>query len=382
MAKTPMISDLFPKGAKVLLTGSGRQFIERIGVEAARQVVGGVLTGKNIRDQTEPLTRRRVAQVTGGVVALFAHAKAAVPDFEGQLSQLALSQLTGSRRNKKADIWPAQWLIGLTGKGYQNVLGGNPAQREAYVKSFETAIADAAHKCRTELGDLRMTLGFVQTPAGKVIELDWNGIARLTTAVGCATLTLRGSDKSLYGKLFERLVLGSVLSILGFRRVNMANNKVDSGVFWLGDASGHRECDATAIHKPGKLARFDIGFIGPGNSEISKDKLSRYARVAERGTVEHSSKTFIVVDRLPRTGKTQAAAALIGAEIVQMSMKYWPRELAQHLGQWFGTEFDLAKIKDANVEAYLTERLNHVPLQEFLADVAVDAAEDEGEDDD
>lgn len=270
----------------------------------------------------------------------------------------------------------------MTGKGYQNVLGGDAKQRGTYVATFESAIADAAQKCRDELGDMRLTLGFAKTPAGKVIELDWYGIARLTTAIGCATLTLRGSDKSLYGKLFERLVLGSVLSILGFRRVHPGDNSDDSEVFWLGDASDHRECDATAIYKPGKLARFDIGFIGPGNSEISKDKLSRYARVAERGPASYSSKTFIVVDRLPRTGKTQAAARLIDAEIVQMSMKYWPRELAQHLGKWFGTKYELAGVKDAQVEHYLRDRLQHVPLQEFLADVVVDAAEDEGEDED
>lgn len=82
MAQKPSIANFLPKGTKVLLTGSGRQFIERIGVEAARKVVAGVLTGENIRDQTEPLTRLRVAQVTGGIVAFFAHAKAAIPDFD------------------------------------------------------------------------------------------------------------------------------------------------------------------------------------------------------------------------------------------------------------------------------------------------------------
>ncbi len=38
---------------------------------------------------------------------------------------------------------------------------------------------------------------------GKKLELDWDGITRLTTAIGSQTLTIRGSDKSIYGKLFE-----------------------------------------------------------------------------------------------------------------------------------------------------------------------------------
>ena len=373
---SPSIASLFPPGSKILLTGTGRQFIERIGIEAAREVVAGVLTGKNIRDQTEPLTRRRVAQVTGGVVALFAHGMAVIPDFKTQLSKLALAQLQSKLGKNKAEIWPAQWLIGLTDKGYQNILSGDSAKRNAYIAGFELAIADAAAKCKNDLGDLRLALGFVTTPAGKMVELDWAGIARLTTAIGCATLAIRGSDKSLYGKLFERLVLGSVLSILGFRLAKTGDKPGNSKVFWLSDSSDTRESDATAIYKPGKLARFDIGFIGPGNSEISKDKLSRFAQVAVRDKVEHSSKTFIVVDRLPPTGKTHAAAKLINAEIVQMSMKYWPRELAQHLGCWFETKFELANIEDSKVEAYLRSQLKTVPLQNFLADGVVNGADE------
>lgn len=40
-----------------MLTGTGKQFIERIGVETVRDVVVSVLMGENIRTRTEPLTR-------------------------------------------------------------------------------------------------------------------------------------------------------------------------------------------------------------------------------------------------------------------------------------------------------------------------------------
>lgn len=53
----PTLDQLFPAGSRVLLTGTGKQFIERIGVETVRDVVVSVLMGENIRTRTEPLTR-------------------------------------------------------------------------------------------------------------------------------------------------------------------------------------------------------------------------------------------------------------------------------------------------------------------------------------
>jgi hypothetical protein len=161
--------------------------------------------------------------------------------------------------------------------------------------------------------------------------LGWEDITRLTTAIGSATLTIRGSEKSAYGKLFERLVLGSVLSILGLKYIKAPSDHELSKVFWLSDNADERECDATVRLYPGKLARFDIGFIGQGNPEIMKDKLSRYARETEQYGIAHTSRTFIIVDRMPATGKTRALAERAGTEIVQMSMQFWPKELAQRI---------------------------------------------------
>ncbi len=60
----PSIADLFPESGRLLLTGGGKEFIERIGVEATRRVIHHVMMGENLRQQTEPLTRRRVAQIS------------------------------------------------------------------------------------------------------------------------------------------------------------------------------------------------------------------------------------------------------------------------------------------------------------------------------
>lgn len=173
-------------------------------------------------------------------------------------------------------------------------------------------------------------------------------------------------------------MLGSFLSILGFERVNPATNSKTENVFWLSDSSDFRESDATLLLSPGKLARFDIGFIGPGNSEISKDKLSRYAREIEREGTKYNSVTFIVVDRLPQTGKTQQAAKEIEAEIIQMSMQFWPKVLAERLGTRLGFQHELQKMPESEIADYLERKLAPVAIEDFLigvsaADLEIDA---------
>jgi len=167
-------------------------------------------------------------------------------------------------------------------------------------------------------------------------------------------------------------MLGSFLTILGFQRVDPSRNSKDSCVFWLSDSSDIRESDATLLFQPGKIARFDIGFIGVGNSEISKDKLSRYAREFETNKGRGSSVTFIVVDRLPQTGKTQSAANATGAEIVQMSMQFWPRELARVLGSRLGVSHELQNMPEGKIEPYLREKLSSIQVQDFLSGLSTE----------
>lgn len=44
--KLPTISELFPEKSRLLLTGGGKEFIERIGVEATRRVIHHVMMGE------------------------------------------------------------------------------------------------------------------------------------------------------------------------------------------------------------------------------------------------------------------------------------------------------------------------------------------------
>lgn len=280
---------------------------------------------------------------------------------------MAARQLAGTARNRVAAVWPAQWLLGLTNKSIQNVLRSSP-DFQSYITDFEAAIEEAALKLPEEAGNVKMMPGFVETE-GRMAELDWKDITRLTTAIGSATLTIRGSDKSIYGNLFEKLVLGSTLAVLGFQRVEPKTNTRTSNVFWLSDSSDVRESDATLLLQPGNLVRFDIGFIGPGNSEISKDKLSRYARELELSGGLHGSTTFIIVDRLPKTGKTEQAARNIGAEILQMSLNILPRDLARRLGERLSFEHELQTMPEEQIPAYLQSKLAAVPIGDFLVGI-------------
>lgn len=84
------------------------------------------------------------------------------------------------------------------------------------------------------------------------------------------------------------------------------------------------------------------------------------------------TKTFIIVDRLPQTGKTQAAAKAIGADIIQMSMHYWPRNLAHALSKVTKTEYEVATVSDAKIKKYLASKLANISLLSFLDSVRLD----------
>lgn len=363
-----IIDDLFPEKGKLVLTANGKEFIERLGVETARQVILAVLRGENIRTQTEPLTRRRVAIATGAMVYLFVKGWAEVDNFTENLSAYALEQMDNTSQSKKDTFWPAQWLIGLTGKSIQNVLRSNPELRQSYIQDFENAVEEAARRCEEDFGEISMSLGYVVDGELRqsINALNWKDLTRLTTAIGATTLTIRGSEKSTYGKLFERLIMGSVLTILGFEHVENSQSPKREKVFWLSDSSDVRECDATIRLRPGKLARFDIGFIGKGNPEIMKDKLTRYANEIEQNGKANFSQTFIIVDKMPDTTKTTEAAKKSGSEIIQMSMQFWALELAKRIKARLGYSAEILSVPEDELSDYIEQRLQPVPILNFL----------------
>ena len=267
---------------------------------------------------------------------LFLQGTADSKDFVQNLPSIAADTLTRNRL-AKSERWLANWLLGLTGKSVQNVLRDNPQLIEDYRQRYVETCSEIIAKNASMYGELTGTL---KLGATREAEIDWLFMLYLMNTVGAQTLTIRGSEKSAYGKLFEKLVLGSLLSILGF--TYEAAQRIGEGIFWLSSQGERRESDATLLYKIGQGVRFDIGFIGRGNSEISLDKVSRFQRHEDiKGTSWYMA-TIIIVDRLGRDSRVERLAKEIQGDIVQMSATYWPQEVAVILREKLGYTHELA----------------------------------------
>lgn len=263
----------------------------------------------------------------------------------------------------REERWLAQWLLGLTDKGFQNVLRDNPEALMKYRDRYIEVCGEAIERHKKDSGEL---LGSLTLCSGPKAELNWLAMTYLMNAIGAQTLAIRGSDKSTYGKLFEKLILGSLLHILGFRHVSCPPPELE-GVFWLSSREKRRESDATLLYRPGKAVRFDIGFIGRGNPEISLDKVTRFEREIEIGGEVHYVATIIIVDRIGPNSRIELMARELGACIVQMSGGYWPLDVVRELNRVFGFEHSLLKMSRTRIAKFFERRLATAPLEEFIS---------------
>jgi hypothetical protein len=361
MAKEQIkLTDLMPQDGKALIAYTGREVINKVGADIIKNIIISILCGENVRDLTEDLTKRRVAIINGALLTLFVRGCSSIDDFVSKLPELAGNQL--KLKNPKVDKDILLWLLGLTGKGVQNILRSSPKILGEYVKKSKTTTNRLAEECRKSYGDLQGTLTLDKDTA----EIDWNVILPLLNIIGTQTLAIRGAEKSMYGKLFERLVLGSCLSILGFKQIGHKEPSDCKKVFWLSSRGSKRESDATALYEPGKGVRFDIGFIGPGNTEISLDKVSRFEREMEYGQRNHFMATFIIVDRIGAKSRIVNLAKKIDGTIIQMSMAYWPKELAEKLGSILGFKHPLQNMAPENIERFIRTAMAKIRIEEFV----------------
>lgn len=353
---------LLDEESKALLTTSGSELIKKIGIDTSRTVVLDVLSGRNLRDSTEMLTRRRLALLNAATVQMLLKGRSIQDDFVIKLPEIAERILT-QKRLSKDERWMAQWVLGLTDKASQNVLRDDASLLTEYRERYEAIYEDTIAKATAEYGILEEK---VTVNNKYVADISWKFMLYLLGMVGAQTLTIRGSEKSVYGKLFERLVLGSLLHILGFEYTGTSSAVKFQKEFWLSSQGERRESDATALWEAGKGARFDIGFIGRGNPEISLDKVTRFAREIELGRSTWYMATVIIVDRIGRGSKIKSLARRADGDIVQMSMAYWPKEVANILHEKMGFEHPLVKMPRTEIKNYLTEAVKTVPLERFL----------------
>ncbi len=345
-----------------LLQAKGIDFFRRVGVDAVREVVFNILIGKNLRDSTEFLTRRRLTALNAAMIVLFMEGASKIENFPEELSAIATASLQRGRL-PKSERWLSYWSLGLTHKGFQNVLRDEAQDLDAYRDKYVEACQEIIAASERTYGRLQ---GSIELDGGTKANLDWAFLLYLLSSIGAQTLTIRGSEKSTYGKLFEGLVLGALLHILGFNLVPPDRPRQFRREFWLSSRRQRRESDATLLYERGKGVRFDIGFIGRGNPEITLDKVSRFERQMEFGRSRWYMATIVIVDRIGADSRIVDLAREIDATVIQMSGSFWPRQVAQEFKRVLGFEHPLAEMSDQEVFHHLKHEIENVPLEDFV----------------
>lgn len=354
------ISALIPKTGKELSFYSGTEIIDRLGEDVIRSVVASILSGGNVRSLTESLTRRRLNLSNGAMLITFLSCLKNIDNFSENLNTIIADELNKKKNDKETKIF-LNWIVGLTGKSIQNVLRSDDSEFQAYLTDLNASLEKSVAESSQVYGEL----------SAKIIDkenqeyfLKWPELLQLFTAIGAQTLTIRGSEKSMYGKFFEKLVLGSLLSVLGFKLKD--DPSITKKTFWLSQREDKRESDATLILEPGIGVRFDIGFIGPGNTEISLDKVSRFEREIEMGRQKYYMSTIILVDRIGERSRIVDMAKNIDGTIIQMSMSNWVKEVATVLKQKANYKSEILSLSDDECKEYIEKKLNSIDLHLFI----------------
>lgn len=340
---------------------SGKEFVNKLGLEIVQDVVGAILKGKNVRDLTESLTQRRILLLNASIIVTYLKGLASFEEFEMNLNQLVkqnvrLKLSDGERRY-------LLWFLGLTGKGIQNVIRGT--ELDDYIDVFDANLRSVCEDIERIYGDITLQVNYQE----QGYFLKWPNLLRCLLAVGASTLTIRGSEKSLYGKTFEKFVLGSVLSILGFTYVNKSDVSQTKEVFWLSERQDKRESDATLLIKAGVGVRFDIGFIGKGNTEVSLDKVSRFERLMEYGKSSYATTTIILVDNIGSNSRISAMAREIDGYILQMRETYWVYQLATILNDICGYRSDILNYTKEQSLEYIDNKMRKINLNVYFGGV-------------
>ena len=353
------ISSCIPEECLPYVKASGHDLLERIGSNQLRSIMVGVLCGENVRTATEPLTKRRIAILNAAIVITLVRACQQFPP-DDVLRQAHDECLQLKKNDPRRTI--LMWILGLTEKQVQNVLRSDESAWVDFVRSAGKVVENAASYSAEVFGNLEWTL----EADGVSAQWDWLWAHLLMGSVGTQSLATRGSEKSMYGKLFEKLVLSSALSMLGFQFDGIKTGK--NMTFWLSEQGDKRESDATAIIGNELGIRFDIGFIGPGNTEITLDKVSRFERIADISGKDFKMQTIIIVDRIGEKSQTVQLAEAINGKVLQMSSALWIIDLDRIIGEYaanYKQKFN-AKSTVKDVKEQASKLLDSNQLEQLL----------------
>jgi hypothetical protein len=360
MKKKKSIFSQIPLIGKQLSNYSGAELIDRLGADVIRNVVISILSGGNVRALTESLTRRRLNLSNAAMLMLYLECLKNDDNFSVDLHRLVAEELSNERLDKESKLF-LNWLVGLTGKGIQNVLRGDAIAFQKYLSNLDDSLTKSIMESEAVFGTLK---SIFTDKNNRNYTLGWRELSQVFTAIGAQTLSIRGSEKSMYGKFFEKLVLGSLLTLLGFSLWDDKMKKQEK-IFWLSQREKKRESDATVIYKPGVGARFDIGFIGAGNTEVSLDKVTRFEREIEIGRQKHYMSTIILVDRIGAGSRITEMAEEIDGNIIQMSMTYWVKEVVAILHKRMGFSHELLKLSGEESIEYIKTHMESMDLKQF-----------------
>ena len=112
--------------------------------------------------------------------------------------------------------------------------------------------------------------------------------------------------------------------------------------------------------------RVDIGFIGPGNSEITLDKVSRFTKFDEISGKQYEMSTIVIVDTLGEKSKARELAKKIEGEIICMSDPNWVLELAEQVSEKLSINNPFKDVLAENLEDYLSEKLKTLDLDRLI----------------
>jgi hypothetical protein len=161
------LTDIMSPDAVKLISARGDDLVREIGIEVIRGIVHDVLSGENLRDSTEMLTRRRIAALNLATVEMFIRESAVSADFIQDLPQLG-SEMLHCRRLAKPERSLAEWILGLTHKAFQNVLRDNIRAIDEYRNRYVEICQEVISMCEREYGALSRCSDIINPWFGEV----------------------------------------------------------------------------------------------------------------------------------------------------------------------------------------------------------------------
>ena len=313
----------FPDAARPLISVRRDDLLATLGTSVVHQIVSDVLMGANVRDATEPLTRRRISLLNGALLATYGNLLKTGIRAE-DIHTLAHEELTSGSVSDNDRI-VLQWMLGTTKKQIQNVLRSDDDAWLTYLRTLESGLRESSAMSRKMYGDLELRVHDE--------EVSWDWALSMLMAIGAQTLATRGAEKFLVWKALRE-------ACPVFRTVHTRLPVLDGGAdfepFVLAVVTGRQtreRCDGDLESRSGRAFRHRIHRCGKSGDHTRQGFPFRENRGVEMGGTDYFLHTFIIVDRIGKGSRVRELAEQIGGTIIQMSANDWVKTLGEQLAQ-------------------------------------------------